>query len=52
MDRLGETWLFNAGKQVGPVPAHIEIDLDAGTAQWSSYQGVDQRPLPVAAAEA
>ena len=25
---------FNAGKQVGPVPPHITLDLDAGTADW------------------
>jgi Icc-related predicted phosphoesterase len=48
MDRMGDTLLFNAGKQLGPVPAHIEIDLDAGTATWTSYQGVDTRTLRTA----
>jgi Icc-related predicted phosphoesterase len=33
-DRLGDTWVFNAGKQLGPVPAHITLDLAAGTADW------------------
>jgi Icc-related predicted phosphoesterase len=33
-DRLGDTFVFNAGKQVGPVPPHITVDLDAGTADW------------------
>ena len=28
------TWVFNAGKQVGPVPPHITLDTDAGTADW------------------
>ena len=32
--RLGDTWVFNAGKQIGPVPAHITLDLEAGTAEW------------------
>jgi hypothetical protein len=32
--RLGSTWVFNAGKQPGPVPAHITLDLAAGTAEW------------------
>jgi Icc-related predicted phosphoesterase len=32
--RLGRTWIFNAGKQIGPVPPHITIDTDAGTASW------------------
>ncbi len=32
--RLGDTWVFNAGKQLGPVPPHITIDTEAGTADW------------------
>lgn len=32
--KLGPTWVFNAGKQIGKVPAHITLDLDAGTADW------------------
>jgi Icc-related predicted phosphoesterase len=32
--RLGDTWVFNAGKERGPVPAHITIDTDAMTADW------------------
>jgi Icc-related predicted phosphoesterase len=40
VDRIGTTWVFNAGQQSGPVPARIEIDLpDDGapaTAVWKS----------------
>ena len=32
--RLGDTWVFNAGKQIGPVPPHITLDTEAGTADW------------------
>ena len=32
--RLGKTWVFNAGKQIGKVPPHITLDTDAGTADW------------------
>lgn len=32
--RLGKTWVFNAGKQIGPVPPHITLDTDALTAKW------------------
>ncbi len=32
--RLGRTWVFNPGKQVGPVPPHVTIDTVAGTAEW------------------
>jgi Icc-related predicted phosphoesterase len=40
-DRIGPTWVFNPGRQIGPVPARIEIDLAAGTAQWQSLLGVE-----------
>ncbi len=38
-DRIGSTWVFNPGRQIGPVPAHIELDLAAGTAVWRSMMG-------------
>jgi hypothetical protein len=31
--------VFNAGHQIGKVPAHIEIDLDAARASWASIMG-------------
>jgi len=33
-DQLGSTHVFNPGKQVGPVPPHITLDTEAGTADW------------------
>ena len=36
VDRIGATWVFNAGQQPGPVPARVEVDLDANTATWTS----------------
>ncbi|HEX9258928.1 MAG TPA: metallophosphoesterase family protein, partial [Acidimicrobiales bacterium] len=44
-DRVGGTWVFNAGRQIGPVPAHIEIDLDAQVATWHSLLGVEVQPM-------
>ena len=35
-DRVGSSWLFNPGRQPGPVPAHVELDLTAGTATWTA----------------
>ena len=32
--RLGRTWVFNPGKQVGPVPPHVTLDTEAQTAEW------------------
>jgi Icc-related predicted phosphoesterase len=38
-DRLGDTWVFNAGHQFGSPPAHIALDLEAGMAFWLSAAG-------------
>ena len=38
-DRIGRTWVFNAGRQIGPVPAIVDIDLAGGTASWRSLMG-------------
>ncbi len=40
-DRIGDTWVFNAGRQIGPEPTHIEIDLADGSARWTSLLGVE-----------
>ena len=45
IDRLGETWLFNAGGQIGDTPARIEIDFLHQTARWISLAGMDERSL-------
>ena len=44
-DRIGPTWVFNAGRQIGPVPAHIVIDLAADTASWRSMMGEEALQL-------
>jgi len=31
--------VFNAGHQIGPVPARVELDLDARCARWVSIMG-------------
>ncbi len=36
IDRIGRTWVFNTGRQIGPAPATLTIDLDAMTAMWWS----------------
>ncbi len=51
-DRVGDTWIFNAGRQIGPVPAHIEIDLGEGTARWRSMMGEESLRLDATAAPA
>ncbi|KQW38099.1 metallophosphoesterase [Rhizobacter sp. Root404] len=44
-DRIGDTWVFNAGRQIGPVPAHIALDLGEGTAAWRSMMGEEKLQL-------
>jgi len=39
--KLGSTWVFNAGKQRGPVPAHITIDTTERTAEWFGVFSVE-----------
>ena len=47
-DRLGSTAVLNAGRQIGPVPARIELDTETAWAQWSSLKGVEEASLTAA----
>ena len=49
-DRIGPTWVFNAGRQIGPVPCHVDIDLAEGTASWRSMMGSETLSLAAARA--
>ncbi len=44
-DRIGRTWVFNPGNQIGRVPAHIVLDLDAHQATWVSMLGTEEIDL-------
>jgi Icc-related predicted phosphoesterase len=46
--QIGRTWIFNAGRQLGAPPAHIELDLTLRTARWTSQAGA----VPAAASPA
>lgn len=41
VDRIGSTWVFNAGREPGPTPPHILFDLDEGWAYWVSSEHVE-----------
>jgi Icc-related predicted phosphoesterase len=43
IDRIGSTVVFNAGRQIGPVPTRIELDTETAIARWSWLEGVDER---------
>jgi Icc-related predicted phosphoesterase len=48
-DRIGSTWVFNCGQQIGPTPTHVIIDTEAGEAIWRSLGSTESvqldRPL-------
>ncbi|MEA3209120.1 MAG: hypothetical protein QOE70_2177 [Chthoniobacter sp.] len=45
IDRIGKTWVFNPGRQIGPCPTCICLDLEAMTAEWISAEGKSIRQL-------
>ncbi len=45
IDRIGRTWVFNPGRQIGPQPTTITLDFDAMTAEWSSQDEQSIRDL-------
>lgn len=57
VDKIEGTWVFNAGRQIGPVPAHVILDTEAPNAAWFSLAGKEEvrldgplvRPLAEAA---
>lgn len=49
VDRIGATWVINAGVQPGPIPPHVIIDSTTGHAEWWSPYGRGDRRLWTAA---
>ncbi len=58
VDRIGTTWVFNAGHQFGAPPAHIALETTIGEAVWISAMDVQivrldaPLPHPIPSAEA
>jgi Icc-related predicted phosphoesterase len=51
IDRIGKTWVFNPGRQIGPRPTSIVFDLDAMTAEWVSLEGECLKQLAIETGE-
>jgi Icc-related predicted phosphoesterase len=51
-DRIDDTWVFNAGRQIGPIPTHVEVDTEVGTARWWSMLGTEEIDLDTLVAPA
>lgn len=49
LDRVGKTWVFNPGRQIGAAPTSISLDLETMVAEWTSFEGPVQRTLSEAA---
>lgn len=49
VDRIGDTWIFNAGRQIGEIPTTVALDTEAAEAVWFSLEGAETvalgRPL-------
>jgi Icc-related predicted phosphoesterase len=45
IDRIGHTWIFNPGRQIGPAPACLAFDLEKMTVAWTSLEGDERRDL-------
>ncbi len=46
-DRIGKTWVFNPGRQIGPCPSYLIFDLDQMTVEWASLSDNASRQLDV-----
>jgi Icc-related predicted phosphoesterase len=44
-DRIGTTSVFNGGRQIGPVPTHVELDTELRLARWTSSERVGEETL-------
>ena len=45
IDRIGDTWVFNPGREPRPIPTHLNLDLDAMSAEWIAVEGESIRQL-------
>ena len=48
-DRLGKTWVFNPGRQIGPCPTYLIFDLDQMSVEWVSLEDQARQQLDVPA---
>jgi len=47
IDRLGKTWVFNPGRQIGPNPTYLILDLEAMSVEWNSLEGQGKQQLDI-----
>jgi len=47
IDRIGKTWVFNPGKQIGPNPTFLILDLEQMSVEWDSLEGQGRQQLDI-----
>lgn len=47
IDRFGKTWVFNPGRQIGPNPTYLILDLEKMTVEWESLEGQGSQQLDI-----
>ncbi len=47
IDRIGKTWVFNPGKQIGPYPTFLIFDLDNSDVKWDSMDSQEKQELNI-----
>jgi len=45
IDQIGSTWVFNPGRQLGPLPTHIIFSVKNDAALWFSLDGAEYAKL-------
>jgi Icc-related predicted phosphoesterase len=51
IDRIGKTWVFNPGKQIGPYPTYLIFNLESMSVDWDSTEnrGIQELNIPAGA---
>ena len=44
-DRIGDTWVFNAGYQMAQLPPYLEFNLGDSEVSWCSLEGIERITL-------
>jgi Icc-related predicted phosphoesterase len=49
IDRIGRTWVFNPGKQIGPYPTYLIFNLEHSDVKWDSTESQGRQELDIPA---
>jgi Icc-related predicted phosphoesterase len=49
IDRIGRTWVFNPGKQIGSYPTFLTFDPELSNVKWDSTESQEMQALGIPA---